>query len=206
MSGPDLFSAAEPIVVNTVDGLIYCWLDVLPLDQADALFHQLSRQSAWQQESIRLYGKSLAQPRLSCWFGKHGVSAASGYNNFSPAQPYTQSLTALKTTIEQLTGYHYNSTLANLYRDGQDSVGYHADDEPVLGKQPVIASFSLGSTRRFLVKHNAKQQNTIKMDLPHNSLVLMAGDLQQHWQHAIGKTTKPVGPRINLTFRYLNKT
>jgi alkylated DNA repair dioxygenase AlkB len=205
MSGPDMFSSAEPIVLNTVDGIVYCWLDVLPLSQADNLLNQLLEQSAWQQESIHLYDKSLPQPRLTCWYGKHAASAASGYNHLSPAHPYTTALLALKDIVEQLTEYNYNSTLANLYRDGQDSVGYHADDEAVLGPQPVIASFSLGATRRFLLKHNNKQHRTISCDLPHNSLLLMAGPLQQHWQHAIGKTTKVVGPRVNLTFRHLNK-
>jgi len=95
----------------------------------------------------------------------------------------------------------FNSVLANLYRDGRDSMGWHSDDEPELGAQPAIASLSLGSTRRFVLKHRNDPSRKFALELPHGSLLLMRGATQANYRHALPRTARPVGPRINLTFR-----
>ncbi|ROS01830.1 alkylated DNA repair dioxygenase AlkB [Sinobacterium caligoides] len=199
----DLFASDEGIALLDNNGAVTYWPNLLPSEQADALLKELLQNSYWQQEQIQMYGQQHQQPRLTCWYGSYGVSAASGYRQLTQPQPFSPGLLALKECIETRTGYRYNSVLANLYRDGRDSVGYHADDEAILGDRPTIASYSLGATRRFLLKHRRGEANNLGIDLPHNSLLLMTAPLQQHWQHAIGKTRRPVGERINLTFRWL---
>ena len=121
------------------------------------------------------------------------------------AKEFTDNLLNIKNKIELSTGKRFNSVLANLYRDGQDSVAYHADNEAILGTNPAIASYSLGATRRFLLRHNQAQLETLKINLQHNSLLIMQDELQHHWQHAISKTKRPIGQRINLTFRWMNR-
>ncbi len=200
----DLFADDVGIELIDTDGRLTYWHSLLPPAQADSLFQELYDHCPWRQESIHIYGQSQQQPRLTCWFGRYSASASSGYEQLTSARPFTPNLLALKHTIEQHTGYGYNSVLINLYRDGQDSVGYHADDEDILGDKPAIASYSLGATRRFLLKHNQGKVESIGIDLQHNSLLLMAGDIQQHWQHAISKTKRAIKPRINLTFRWLS--
>jgi alkylated DNA repair dioxygenase AlkB len=106
--------------------------------------------------------------------------------------------------VEQATAHRFNSVLLNLYRNGRDSMGWHADDEPELGPAPAIASVSLGALRRFRLRPRAGLVHApLSLDLPHGSLLLMRGPTQQHWQHALPKTARPVGPRLNLTFRWV---
>ncbi|WP_198552757.1 alpha-ketoglutarate-dependent dioxygenase AlkB family protein [Psychromonas sp. Urea-02u-13] len=192
-----------PITVLDNDGKITYWDNFLTENEAINLFNQLLTDSEWKEEMISVYGKRYQQPRLTCWYGEYGVLADGGYQAIAKAMPLTASLQFLKDKIEQETGYRFNCILANLYRDENDSVGYHADDEPILGINPVIASYSLGETRRFLVKHNQQTYNSLKVDLTNNSLLLMDGCLQHFWQHAIPKTKRPMNARINLTFRLM---
>jgi alkylated DNA repair dioxygenase AlkB len=103
--------------------------------------------------------------------------------------------------VRELSGAEFNAVLLNLYRDGRDGMGWHADDEPELGRNPVIASVSLGATRRFCLRHRRRRDLKLDLPLPHGSLLLMAGATQHHWLHALPKTQRPVGERINLTFR-----
>lgn len=192
-----------PIVILNNDGQVTYWDSFLEEAQAANLFNELLADSDWKEETISVYGKRYQQPRLTCWYGDYGVLADGGYQVISKALPLTASLMLLKNKIEQQTGYRFNCVLANLYRDENDGVGYHADDEPILGKDPVIASYSLGETRRFLVKHNHNKYNSVQVDLKNNSLVLMDGALQAHWKHSIPKTKRPMHARINLTFRLM---
>lgn len=198
-----LFEDEPPVELISHDGLVTCWQQLLDEDQANMLFDELINADIWQQESINLYGKRYLQPRLTAWYGDYGVSADGGYEKLYQTVDFTPRLQALKTEIERLTGYSFNCVLANLYRDGQDSVGYHADDERILGINPVIASYSLGASRRFLLKHNDDRALKVGCDLQHNSLLLMHGALQHHWQHSIAKTQRLVAARINLTFRLI---
>ena len=198
-----LFEDELPIELINSDGMMTCWQQFLSEQDADALFDELLSAKHWQQESIHLYGKRVLQPRLTAWYGEYGVSADGGYEKLVQTVDFTARLLALKVEIERVTGYRFNCVLANLYRDGQDSVGYHADNEKILGINPVIASYSLGATRRFLLKHNHDKSQKVACELQHNSLILMHGALQHYWQHSITKTQRSVAPRINLTFRFL---
>lgn len=199
----DLFDDEPPIDLINTDGTVTCWQHVLTDHEATTLFNELMNAANWQQESITVYNQRHLQPRLTAWYGDYGVSADGGYEKLYKTVAFTARLLALKTKIEMMSGYQFNCVLANLYRDGQDSVGYHADNERILGPNPVIASYSLGATRRFLLKHNQDNVQKVACDLQHNSLVLMHGELQHHWQHSITKTQRSVAPRINLTFRLI---
>ena len=201
----DLFADDSGTQLVNVDGRVVYWASFLCTEEAERLFSALLSGTKWQQEAIQIYGNVINQPRLTAWYGKYGASAADGYQRLVTAQEFTPELLALKNKIEKITGHPFNSVLANLYRDGQDSVAYHADDEAILGINPAIASYSLGATRRFLLKHKQQQLETLKVSLQHNSLLLMDGCLQQHWLHSISKTKRPVEARINLTFRFLYK-
>ena len=120
-------------------------------------------------------------------------------------QPWLPTVKAIRRKIEKRCCHRFNSVLINLYRDGKDSNGWHSDNEPELGENPVIASLSLGATRRFRLRHKyRKALAPYSIDLPHGSLLLMAGTTQQYWQHCLSKTARQVGPRINLTFRWVS--
>lgn len=173
------------------------------VQDSEELFCLLQNEIAWREEPIKMFGKSMLQPRLLAWYGDANANYRYSGTTHSPL-PWTPSLTRLKDQVEALTKSSFNSVLLNLYRDGNDSMGYHSDDEPELGRQPVIASLSFGAERRFNIKHKQTGE-LISFDLPHNSLFVMKGDFQRTWKHSIPKTKKKVGPRINLTFRQIVK-
>ena len=169
--------------------------------KADAVFTQLLDETNWRQDRIQVWGKSHLQPRLTAWHGDAGSTYQYSGIHLVP-QNWTATLRQIQHDISHATGHQFNSVLLNLYRDQQDSMGWHSDDEPELGRNPVIASFSLGATRSFKLKHKTRpEQHSLKLDLSHGSLLIMAGATQHHWQHSISKVTRATGPRINLTFR-----
>jgi alkylated DNA repair dioxygenase AlkB len=174
--------------------------DWLPPVEADALFSALMATVPWETHRIRMFGKEVDSPRLSCWIGDPGASYVYSRTRFEP-RPWPAMLQALRPRIDAAAGVAMNSVLANLYRDGRDAMGWHSDDEPELGTRPVIASLSLGATRRFLLKHRRHPDQRLALELPHGSLLLMSGDTQAHWRHALPRTARPVAARINLTFR-----
>ncbi|NIY87446.1 alpha-ketoglutarate-dependent dioxygenase AlkB family protein [Vibrio campbellii] len=164
---------------------------------ADRCFSQLRATLPWQQESIMMFGRSVL--RLQAWHG----DAAYTYSGLSMTpHPWTPELIELKIRSEAIAEVKFNSVLANLYRHGQDSMGWHQDNEPELGRNPVIASINLGETRRFVLR-NLHCKTQLEYELSHGSLLIMAGELQHHWKHAVPKTAKPKGERINLTFRHI---
>ncbi|HEY1136044.1 MAG TPA: alpha-ketoglutarate-dependent dioxygenase AlkB [Xanthomonadaceae bacterium] len=171
----------------------------LPVDEADALFARLRREIAWECHRIRIFGREVDSPRLSCWIGDPDAVYVYSRTRFVP-HPWPASLLPLRERLADELGVAFNSVLANLYRDGRDRMGWHSDDEPELGPRPVIASLSLGAVRRFSLKPRAGGVSRA-LDLPHGSLLVMAGDTQVAWRHALAGTAKSVGPRINLTFR-----
>jgi alkylated DNA repair dioxygenase AlkB len=176
------------------------------LDVAEANFYKqhFLEHIHWQQYDIRIFGRSIPQPRLSAWYGDEG--AAYAYSGISLAPlPFTPELLQLKQRIEAQTQQRFNSVLLNLYRHQNDSMGWHSDDEKELGTNPFIASISLGSNRTFLVKHKQQKSLKGKLDLCHGSLLCMGGSFQAFWQHAVPKIKVPCGPRINLTFRQIIK-
>ncbi|MCS0324085.1 alpha-ketoglutarate-dependent dioxygenase AlkB family protein [Vibrio diabolicus] len=167
--------------------------------EADHYFDQLLKTLPWHQEHITMFGKSVLQPRLQAWHG----DAAYTYSGLTmQPHPWTPELTQLKVRCETIADVAFNSVLANLYRHGQDSMGWHQDNEPELGRNPVIASLNLGETRRFLLR-NLHCKTEIEYELSHGSLLVMAGELQHHWKHCVPKTAKTKGERINLTFRQI---
>lgn len=171
--------------------------DAVP--DADAAFRRILDETPWRQEKITLFGRERDMPRLTCWMGE-AAYVYSGLLN-APA-PWSPAVAALKATVETLAGASFNGVLLNLYRDGADSMGWHADDETELGPEPVIASVSLGAVRRMRFKPKRHHRaETLGLDLPGGSVLVMRGGTQQNWLHAVSKTARPVGPRINLTFR-----
>lgn len=172
--------------------------------QADRWLQRLWRELEWRQQEITLFGRRVMQPRLIAWYGDpHAIYAYSGLT-LSPL-PWHPVLRDLKDRLEALTGGHFNSALANAYRDGRDSMGWHSDDEKELGPAPLIASVSLGAERRFLVRPRSRAAGTRVashgITLGHASLLLMRGDSQRRFQHSLPRTRRPIGLRINLTYR-----
>lgn len=175
----------------------------LPGDEANTLLTSLLQKTPWRQDEIRIFGKTHPQPRLTALFGNNGNSYSYSGITMDP-EPFTPELKDLKEKVEQGCGHTFTTCLLNLYRDGNDSNGWHADDEKELGTNPVIASVSLGETRVFHLKHRRQKSLRYRMRLVHGSLLVMRGPMQHHWLHQIPKTRKPVKPRINLTFRSIN--
>jgi alkylated DNA repair dioxygenase AlkB len=173
--------------------------------EADALFDGLRVGIPWERHRLRLFGREIDAPRLSCWIGDDGATYTYSRTRFEP-RPWPDALHAIRERLRVECGADFNGVLANLYRDGNDSMGWHADDEPELGVQPLIASLSLGATRRFVIRHRSNAAVRRDIELAHGSLLLMGGETQSHYRHALPKTARAVGERINLTFRRLIPT
>ena len=168
---------------------------------ADQLFNLFYQTINWQQGEIKLFGKKHLTPRLEAFYAEENKSY--GYSGQRlVTSSFTKELTQIKENIELTFSIQLNSVLINLYRDGNDSNGWHADDEPELGRNPIIASLSLGATRRFDLKHSSTKEK-LSLELESGSLLIMGGELQHYWKHQIAKTKKVNAPRINLTFRHL---
>jgi alkylated DNA repair dioxygenase AlkB len=169
-------------------------------DEASRLFSGLLDEVGWRQESILIRGREFVQPRLVAWFGDPGAVYTYSGLTLSP-QPWPPLLASLRARVEDQAAMAFNSVLCNLYRQGTDSMGFHADDEPELGPNPVIASVSLGATRRFSLRHTKKARAKLDLDLPGGSLLVMTGTTQHFWRHAVPKQPSVPQSRINLTFR-----
>lgn len=181
------------------DAEVYYSSHFFPTEEADGYLQALLKEVDWKQESIKIFGKEQALPRLTAWYGDKGYTY-SGLHN--APQPWVPVLLKLKERVEAASGQVYNSVLLNLYRQGQDSMGWHADAEPSLGQEPSIASLSFGAARRFGFRHRYnKELRNVYLMLQHGSLLLMQGPTQHFWQHSLPKTSTPIGQRINLTFR-----
>ena len=169
-------------------------------------FTALRDGTRWRQEEIRLFGRKRRQPRLTAWHGDPGAAYSYSGIQLDP-QPWTQDLLGVKARIEAISGVRFNSVLLNYYRDGQDSMGWHSDDEPELGENPLIGSVSLGAARRFRMRHKADPKVQMAWNLPGGSYLEMGGALQRHWRHCVPKVAAKagVGPRINLTFRTIKQ-
>lgn len=182
------------------DAEVYYQADFLPQTQASQLFEEHLQSLSWQTHSVKVFGKVYPQPRLTAFYGDQGLSYR--YSNLElQATAWTPPLLDLKVAIERACNHRFNSALCNLYRDGQDSNGWHSDNELSLGQNPVIASLSLGQDRWFHLRSKHNKQQKHKILLTNGSLLLMKGVTQHTWQHQVPKTQKAVSPRINLTFR-----
>lgn len=189
--------------IPIVDGeltLIEGWLGP---DEAGRYLDALENEITWEQSTIRIMGRDVRIPRLNAWYGDPGANYTYSGTTFE-ALPWTPTLEKMRSRIEKTVGESFNSVLANLYRSGEDGMGWHADDEPELGRNPLIASVSLGDTRKFSLKHRRRKDiDPVYLWLQPGSLLVMSGATQHHWRHSVPKTKKPVGTRINLTFRQI---
>lgn len=185
---------------------------------SDQILTNLTENIAWQQGEITLFGKKILEPRLSAWYGDEGKTYTYSSKKQEPL-PWYETLIFIKTEIEKVLLQTYtdffetqntpsvlslfNSVLCNFYRNGNDSMGFHSDDERELGKNPLIASVNFGETRRFLIRR--KDDKTLKHELllSHGSLLIMGGAMQHYWQHAVPKEPRRIKPRVNLTFRHI---
>lgn len=167
---------------------------------ADSLLADLLGQVPWEQDKITIFGKTYPQPRLTALYGNNGKSYTYSGIRMQP-RPFPESVLHIKLRVEEQCQHSFTTCLLNLYRDGSDSNGWHSDNEKELGIDPVIASVSLGAPRAFLMKHRQKRSERYRLTLGHGSLLVMAGPMQHHWLHQVPKTRKPVGERINMTFR-----
>lgn len=198
--GMNLFSDSNKIRLNMTDADVVYYPNFFSNTEANTLFITLLKHTPWQQDDITLFGKTHKQPRLTSLHGNNGKSYT--YSNIT-MQPnsFNKELVGIKAKIETITDVAFSTCLLNLYRDGSDSNGWHADDEKELGINPIIASVSFGAERIFHFKHKKKKDLKEKLVLQHGSLLLMGGTTQHHWLHQLPKTKKKIGKRINLTFR-----
>ena len=176
----------------------------LSIEECENYFNIFHKETAWQQDDIKIFGKTYKQPRLTALYGEKGKSYS--YSNITMhPKPFTPSLLEIKKRIEEMCDSRFNVVLLNLYRDGNDSNGWHSDDEKELGNNPIIASVSLGAKRKFLLRNKKDKNLRQAIELTNGSLLLMKGETQHFWQHQVPKTKKRVLPRINLTFRVINQ-
>lgn len=171
-------------------------------NEASTYFDVLRKETDWQQDRIKVFGKEYDQPRLTALFANNKNPYT--YSNITMhPNPFSPVLLEIKSKIEKTLNQTFTTCLLNLYRNGQDSNGWHADNEKELGKNPVIASVSLGAERLFHMKHRTDKTQKLRLNLAHGSLLVMSGSTQHNWLHQIPKTKKNVGERINLTFRII---
>ena len=195
----------EPQRLDLPDADIRLWPQALAGDEADALFAALRDGIPWQAEDILIFGERRRVPRLVSWHGDPGTAYSYSGTTHEPL-PWTAELRQLRSRVEALTGHRFNSVLLNRYRDGRDSMGWHADDEPELGRNPAIGSVSLGATRRFRLRHRRVAGAEVTLELGHGDVLLMAGSTQHAYVHAVPKTARPTHERINLTWRWVHPT
>ena len=168
--------------------------------EANRLFEILRREIVWQQEEITLYGRVNKLPRLTAWYGDPDTTYR--YSGITvESTPWIPALLEIRERIEAVSSARFNSVLLNLYRDGSDSMSWHADDEKELGRNPAIGSVSFGQGRVLQMKHKSDKARRLDIPLANGSYLLMQGQVQHHWLHQVAKSRRQMGERINLTYR-----
>lgn len=198
----DLFQAT-PQRIPLVGGELIYYPAFFDCVAADQLFAMLRNKVTWRQDRIRMAGREIPIPRLNAWYGDTGTDYRYSGIHLRPRSWFDE-LQAIRDRIAAVADAPFNSALLNLYRNGSDSVSWHADDEPELGASPVIAAVSLGVERRFQLKSRHRQPYRFQLRLAHGSLLIMAGDTQRNWRHQVPKEPAVNGERINITFRYIH--
>ncbi len=193
---------AEPIDVPMAQAQVTYYPQWLGSAQATLIAEQLKAELCWSQDYIKVFGREVKIPRLQAWYGDPEATYTYSQLAMTPLE-WHPCLAKLRAQLQSDLACSFNSVLANWYRDGADSMGMHSDDEPELGTQPVIASLTFGEPRAFIFKHKHSGQKH-SLPLGHGSLLVMAGDTQQYWQHGINKTKRSISDRINLTFRMIH--
>ncbi|MEJ7823146.1 MAG: alpha-ketoglutarate-dependent dioxygenase AlkB [Chitinophagaceae bacterium] len=203
---PDLFNQSveqtNPLIQLNDAELLY-YPTFFDKNESDKLFTSLLENISWQQDKIMMYGKELPLPRLSAWYGENQKPYTYSGITLQPL-PWTEELILIKSKIEEVAKVKFSSVLLNRYRDGQDYVGWHADDEKELGKNPVIGSVNFGATRKFQLRRKDDHKQKFEVDLQHGTYLVMQQATQHFWQHQVPKTAKKIGERLNLTFRVIN--
>ena len=197
---PELFPTEGPDETSGLEGFELREGFLAP-ERTGELMAGLLETVPWEVEEITIFQKVIPCPRLTAWYSDEGAGYMYSGIPHEPL-PWTAELRALRDEVSTATGVRFNSVLLNRYRSGEDSVSWHRDDEPELGRDPVIASLSLGATRRFKLRHLATKE-THSLDLSDGSLLLMSGPSQREWEHCLTKTKRAVGERLNLTFRWV---
>ena len=199
---PEVLTMNKEIIELKDASLIY-FPKFFPSEKADKYLRYLLNYNKWRHDKIKLFGKEILQPRLTALFGEPGKNYTYSGLEMRP-EPFTSEIEEIRKKCIEYIGKPFNVCLANLYRDGSDSMGWHSDDEKELGKNPTIASVSLGAERVFHLKHKTDRTARHKIRLHHGSLLIMKGSTQEFWKHQLPKTKKKVDPRVNLTFRVIN--
>ena len=169
-------------------------------EESVSYMESLKDRIKWNQDYIKMFGKTHQVPRLTAWYGDRNKTYT--YSGISmTSKPWNAELLEIKKKVEQYANFNFNSVLLNFYRSGNDSNSWHSDDEKELGYQPTIGSVSLGGTRKFRLRNKKNKKTTYNIELDKGSLLIMSGKTQQYWEHQIPKTKKIVSERINLTFR-----
>lgn len=200
----DLFSQEHSLELLPIPDAEVYYLRQLPLaNSPQQTASEFILSTPWRAEQVTVWGKTFPQPRLIAWYGLSGKNYSYSGIKLSPL-PWTDALIDIKSRVETASGLQFNSVLLNYYRDHRDSMGFHSDDEPELGARPAIASLSLGEERTLVFKHKKLKIKPVRLLLHSGSLLIMKGDTQANWKHGIEKESKPLGPRVNLTFRTIN--
>jgi len=193
-------NSSEPVFFDLKDAELIYYPNFYESVEANTIFQKLLHEIPWQQDDIKVFGKVYAQPRLTALFGNDGKPYS--YSNITmQPHPWNIILQKIKFQIENVVDENFSTVLLNLYRDGKDSNGWHADNEKELGINPTIASLSFGEERYFHLQHNTDKNLKLKILLEHGSLLIMKGTTQHYWKHHVPKTSRTIGNRINLTFR-----
>lgn len=199
-TSPTPVATSQPVWQDLQPGQILYQPSAFAKTRADDILHQLLRDIPWRQDSVKLYGRDVPLPRLSAWFGDEGMAYTYSGIALQPLT-WTPLLLSLKQEIEALADTTFNSVLLNRYRSGADYIGWHTDAEKSLGEDPIIGSLNFGAERRFQLRRLSDNSNKREFALGHGSAIVMGPGVQQRWQHAVPKTAKAIGERINLTFR-----
>lgn len=173
---------------------------LFPEQESEILLQKFIAESPWQQKVVKMYDKEVVTPRLTAWYANKETYDYTSLRRSAP-NAWTPELLMIKEKVEQIAGVTFNSVLLNYYRDGNDSVAWHSDNEKALGTHPVIASVSFGQVRCFDIRNKKDHAEKYSIRLESGALVIMKGDLQQGWEHRVAKSLKAVKPRVNLTFR-----
>jgi len=182
------------------NGSAYYFKNFFSKDESDFLFNIILAKTNWKHEHIKIFSKDILQPRLTAFHGELEMTYSYSGITMIPL-PMSDELLFIKQKIETITNTKYNVVLSNLYRNGNDSMGWHADNEKKLGKNPSIASVSFGESRVLKFKHIYNKLIKTEIELQHGSLLIMRDETQHFWQHSISKSKKITQSRINLTFR-----
>ncbi|AFL84664.1 alkylated DNA repair protein [Belliella baltica DSM 15883] len=195
-----LFPLEKPTQIIQSNGDVIYYPSIFSEEESNELMLSLIHNIEWKQEPIWLFGKKIMQPRLTALYGDQDVNY--GYSGITMRpNPWNETLIFIKSKIENLLKSEFTHVLMNFYRDGQDSMGWHRDNEKNLGLNPIIASVSFGTSREFQLRRYESKLEKKSVMLNHGSLLLMQGETQHYWEHQIPKRKKVNDPRINLTFR-----